>query len=168
MMISDNGGNGALTLFNADGRPSVYLSAGRNGHASLIARDGGGALAFGRESDSANSELSMNAEGGSLVLEGAKGVRQLDLATNAQGSSLVLRDRDGKPSLQLGAGGAPEVKLIDGRGRAAMQLTMVKDVAEASFTDQEGKPAITISGSRRLRIIDGKEVLWQAPPKPGS
>lgn len=162
-MFSNAGGNGAITLYDAQGAPSVYLSASPGGAVRLEGQAGGGQLLIGR-SGSAQTVMQANEAGARLSMQRANQNTVFDIGGGAAGASMTLAAGTG-PKLEVILGSAASVKLTARNGQSAFVLNGGSEGSTLSLAAKSGQTGLLLSGEQGIQILKGNQTVWQAPPK---
>jgi len=159
-VISDQNGNGALTLFAEDGSPSIQISSGSGGRVALGVNSGVGGLVVdgasgesikvlaqnGKSSVSVGSaKASIQITGGSensILIPGADGAAQIDLRSTSDGGTL-----------KINGGGKSLIEIMSSAGRGRLNI------------NGSDAGSVKIDGAGLLEILQQGRSVFAAPPK---
>ena len=156
-------GNGALVMFDANGRPSVTLSAHTGGTVSLFATPDGGQIEVSNLDNSSRGRLSASASG--VTFDSIVSSSLLSFGNTASGGSLLIPGRNGAKGVELLSGiNGGQVNVYGSGGKPALTTEGTANGGMLSVRDGTGKTTATVSNAGIFASLKDSRVVWQGPP----
>jgi hypothetical protein len=166
-VMGHQGGNAILVLYDANGRPSVGLTAGTGGSVTVRAQADGGSVEVSSLDGTSTARLAANAS--SANLEATFRTSVFSVSNNGANTNVNIPGPNNMTAVQLLTGqNGGQMTLYGPASRSAMTAEGTPTGGMLTLRDGTGKTTATVSNAGTFASLKEGRVVWQAPPVVGN
>ena len=166
-MLGLQGGNAVLVLYDANGRPSVGMTAGTGGSVTIRAQADGGSIEIATLDSTSTARLGANAS--SANLEATYRTSVFSVSNNGANTHVNIPGPNNTTAIQLLTGqNGGQMTVYGPASRSAMTAEGTPTGGMLTMRDGTGKTTATVSNAGTFASFREGRVVWQAPPVVGN